>query len=235
MQRARIPQRPMTDEEIADVVAAYVRSATSAMAVGFDGIALHGAHGYMIDGFFWHVTNHRQDRWGGATLARRAAFGAEVVRAIRAAIGAAPMMFRFSQWKLHDYAARNANTPAELEQMLGPLSDAGVDIFDASTRRFAAPAFENSPLTLAGWARKITGKPATAVGGIGLAKDLLSSFQSGSDAEDNLNDVRERLASGEFDLAAVGRALLADHAWARKVRLGEPWLRYDAAAHATKI
>src|SRR5277367_2223529 len=77
--------KPMTESEIADVIAAYARSAANARQAGFDGIAIHGAHGYLMDSFFWDVTNRRADRYGG-DMAERARFGAEIVRAIRAEI-----------------------------------------------------------------------------------------------------------------------------------------------------
>src|SRR5277367_1466464 len=87
--------QPMSEREIADVIAAFGRSAANAKAIGFDGIAIHGAHGYLIDSFFWQETNHRTDRWGG-DVAARTQFGAEVVRSIRRAIGPdLPIMLRF--------------------------------------------------------------------------------------------------------------------------------------------
>lgn len=114
--------------------------------------------------------------------------------------------------------------------MLRPLVDAGVDIFDASTRRFEQPGFDGSPLTLAGWAKKLSGLPAMAVGGVGLDKDLYSSYAAGGSAgADNLPAVRERLTSGEFDLIGVGRALIADPQWALKAALSEPFLPFDPA------
>lgn len=233
--RARPATRPMTDTEIADVIAGFARSAALAARAGFDGIALHGGHGYLIDAFFWDKTNQRRDRWGGPALRERAAFGVELVRAVRAASGNLPLLLRFSQWKIQQYEAQLARTPAELEQLLGPLADAGVDMFDASTRRFADPAFAGSTRTLAGWTRHLTGKPTIAVGGIGLAKDLQSSFDNGSDALNNLDQVRDLIRCGEFDLMAVGRALLADPCWAQKARRGEPFLRYDLAAATTQV
>ena len=123
------PTKAMSDEEIADVIAAFARSAANAMKIGFDGIAIHGAHGYLIDTFLWDVTNRRTDRWGGDIRAR-AAFGAEIVKAIRSATGGATIMFRFSQWKLHNYDARLVENPQDLAAMLEPLADAGVDIFE---------------------------------------------------------------------------------------------------------
>jgi 2,4-dienoyl-CoA reductase-like NADH-dependent reductase (Old Yellow Enzyme family) len=220
------PTTPMTDEEIVDVIAGFARSAANARDVGFDGIAVHGAHGYLPDAFFWHETNRRDDRWGGATLRDRAAFGGELVRAIRAEVGDMPIMFRYSQWKQQDYDARLAQTPDELEQLLGVLADAGVDIFDASTRYYHHPAFEGSPLTLAGWTRKLTGRPTMAVGGIGLDNELKNSFAGEVGAVDNLPDVEQRMEAGEFDLAGVGRSLIADPAWAEKVRARERFLPF---------
>ncbi|CAH0495298.1 12-oxophytodienoate reductase [Novosphingobium sp. CECT 9465] len=220
------PTTPMTDEEIVDVIAAFARSAANARDVGFDGIAIHGAHGYLPDSFFWHETNRREDRWGGRTLKERARFGAEVVKAIRAEVGDLPIMFRFSQWKTQDYDARLAQTPDELGDLLGALADAGVDIFDASTRYYHHPAFEGSPLTLAGWARKLTGLPTMAVGGIGLQNELKNSFAGEVDAVNNVPDVEARIAAGEFDLVGVGRSLISDPAWAEKVQAGEPFLPF---------
>jgi 2,4-dienoyl-CoA reductase-like NADH-dependent reductase (Old Yellow Enzyme family) len=225
--------QPMSDSEIADVIAAFGRSAANAKAIGFDGIAIHGAHGYLIDSFFWHETNHRTDRWGG-DVAARTRFGAEVVRSIRRAIGAdLPIMLRFSQWKLQDYNGQTVTTPAQLESMVRILADAGVDIFDASTRHYQVPAFAGSPLTLAGWTKKLSGKPCMAVGGVGLQKDLQGTFENGSEALDNLADVRSRIASGEFDLVAVGRSILGDPDWVNKVARREPLQRFNLQAFAT--
>jgi 2,4-dienoyl-CoA reductase-like NADH-dependent reductase (Old Yellow Enzyme family) len=227
------PTHPMSEAEIADVIAAFGRSAANARAAGFDGVAIHGAHGYLIDSFFWHETNQRTDVWGG-DLRARARFGAEVVRSVRRAAGPQmPIMLRYSQWKLQDYVGYLTRAPEELGAMLGLLADAGVDVFDVSTRRYHEPVFAGSPLTLAGWTRKLTGKPSMAVGGIGLQKDLQGPFENGSEAADNLPDVRARIASGEFDLLAVGRSLLGDPDWVGKVERGEPLSRFNLQSFAT--
>jgi len=227
------PTQAMTDSEIADVIDGFGRSAANAKASGFDGIAIHGAHGYLIDAFFWAETNRRVDRWGG-DLAARARFGADIVQSVRRAVGAGvPIVFRYSQWKLQDYNGYLAESPAELESMLRPLTDAGVDIFDASTRRYQEPAFKDSPLTLAGWTKKLSGRPCMAVGGIGLSKDLPGTFENGSESLDNLPDVRSRIASGEFDLIAVGRSILGDPDWVNKVERREPFQRFNLQSFAT--
>ena len=231
LEKMRPPTRSMTEEEIADVIAGFVRSAANAKAIGFDGIAIHGAHGYLPDAFLWKETNLRKDGWGG-DIARRSRFAAELVKAIRAAVGDMPIMLRYSQWKQQDYEARLADTPEELEAILGPIADAGVDIFDASTRYYHKPAFAGSPLTLAGWTRKVTGKPAMAVGGIGLSKELRDSFAGAVEVNNNLADVAQRIAAGEFDLAGVGRSLLADPGWVHKARGGLPFEPFSPAAIA---
>ncbi|TVV77130.1 12-oxophytodienoate reductase [Sphingomonas solaris] len=225
--RVIAPTRPMREEEIADAVAGFARSAANAKAVGFDGIAIHGASGYLIDSFFWPQTNRRTDRYGG-DMAARATFGVEVVRAIRAAIGPdMPIMFRFGQWKQQDFNARIAETPDELGVLMRALAEAGVDLIDASTIYFSAPAFDGSPLSLAGWARKLSGRPTVAVGGIGLSEGLFSSFRTGGAAvERNFHDAAARIAAGEFDMIALGRALIADPEWPNRVRRGEPTNAY---------
>jgi 2,4-dienoyl-CoA reductase-like NADH-dependent reductase (Old Yellow Enzyme family) len=227
------PTAPMTDTDIADIIAAYGRSAANAVRAGFDGIALHGAHGYLIDSFLWPGTNRRTDGWGGPPE-RRARFAAEVVKSVRAAIGAdRPIVFRFSQWKLQDYNAAIAQTPDELAALLTPLADAGVDLFDASTRMFTAPAFPGSDLGLAGWAKKLTGRPTMAVGGIGLSRDLQNSFTQETHMIDNIGQAAERFQRGEFDLIAVGRGLIMDPEWVIKARTGAPFAPFRLQAYAS--
>ena len=213
----------MSEQDIADVIAAYARTARNALAAGFDGIALHGAHGYLIDNFLWAGTNQREDRWGG-DIARRTRFAVEVVRAVRAAIGPRrPIVFRFSQWTQQDFEGRIADSPDELQRILGPLGDAGVDVFDASTRIYSHPAFPGSMLSLAGWAKKLTGRTTIAVGGIGLSQDLYASFATDQTATAaNIDDIARRLDTGEFDLIALGRSLLADPAWPQTVSSDMP-------------
>lgn len=223
------PTRPMSESDIADVIAAFASAAVNAKAVGFDGIGVHAAHGYLIDSFFWKETNLRTDRWGGDPVARTR-FGVEVVKAIRAAIGTElPIFFRWSQWKQQDYGARLAETPQQLEALLQPLADAGVDLFDTSTRIYSTPAFEGSAMTLAGWARKVTGKPAMAVGGVGQSKDLYRSFEDGTVAVNNLGLAADHIARGEFDLIASGRSLLIDPRWVQKLRNDQPFEPFDLA------
>ncbi len=159
---------PMTERKIQAVIEAYAQAAADAKRIGFDGIELHGAHGYLIDQFFWSKTNKRTDRYGGDLVARTR-FAVEIIEACRRAVGPDfPIVFRYSQWKASDYTVKLAETPDELTQWLEPLVDAGVDMFHCSTRRFWEPEFAESKLNLAGWTKKLTGKPVITVGSVGL-------------------------------------------------------------------
>ena len=221
--------RAMSDSDIQDVIDGYALSARHVKALGFDGVAIHGAHGYLIDTFLWGYTNRRSDKWGGDPRGR-AEFGGAVVRAIRREVGEdMPIALRFSQFKMQDYKALLASTPEDLGELLQPLADAGVDVFDGSQRFFDTPIFEGSDLNLAGWAKKLTGKLSMTVGGIGLdkssgpAKHIDDSQQSAN----NLPRVTERFERGEFDLVGVGRSILNDPNWFAKARDGVPFEPFD--------
>ncbi|GHF06688.1 hypothetical protein GCM10010359_04690 [Streptomyces morookaense] len=213
--------KAMTLQDIDEVIAAFAEAAAAAERAGFDGIELHGAHGYLIDSFLWAGTNRRTDAYGGDT-ASRARFAAEIVAAVRAAVSPGfPVVFRLSQWKAEHYDARLAGTPEELEQLLTPLAAAGVDAFHASTRRYWLPEFEGSSLNLAGWTRKLTGKAAITVGSVGL--DQAFSGVRGNIPQartTGIGPLLDRLELDEFDLVAVGRALLADPDWPAKALTG---------------
>jgi len=232
VERAQASTEAMTEQDIQDVIDAYVRSAKHAVELGFDGIAIHGGHGYLLDSFFWEGTNQRDDAWGG-DLERRTQFPAAVVAAIRAAIGPdLPIIYRFSQHKQQDFTAKIAETPEELGVILGALVDAGVDVLDASIRRFDVPAFEGSDLSLAGWAKKLTGAVTMAVGSVGIGKSLRDSRIEGvAPVVDNIPQLEERIGSGEFDLIAIGRLHLADPALASTLRDGGPLPAFDRAVH----
>ncbi|MES2615996.1 MAG: NADH:flavin oxidoreductase [Bdellovibrionota bacterium] len=217
------PAKEMTLKDIENTIHDYVKCAVSAKAIGFDGIELHGAHGYLIDQFFWEKTNLRTDIYGGKLLKERTHFACEIIKSIRKNVGPDyPICFRFSQWKLGDYKAKLANSPKELESFLLPLLNAGVNIFHASSRNIFDPEFENSHLNLAGWTKKMTGMPTITVGSVGLNQDFIDSFlgktAASNDyrAKSNIEELQKRLLEGEFDLIALGRALIADPNWVNK-------------------
>jgi len=217
----KVTGHEMSQDDINEAVESFVQAAVDAERIGFDAIEIHGAHGYLLDQFFWAGLNHREDEYGGS-MDNRSRFACEIVAGIRAKVNPDfPIIFRFSQWKQQDYSARLVETPEELGEFLKPLVEAGVDIFHCSTRRFWEPEFEGSDLNLAGWTKKLTGKPTITVGSVGLNADFLpeGSDVVFKDAEiANLDNLEDRLENQEFDLVAVGRALIANPDWANKVR-----------------
>lgn len=207
---------PATTAEIDAVIASFARAAADARRIGFDGVELHGAHGYLLDQFLWSVTNRRSDRYGG-DLAARTRMGAEVVAAVRDAVGPDfPVMFRYSQWKGGAFDARIAETPAELDSVLTPLVDAGVSGFHVSTRRYWLPGFDGDRRTLAGWTKKITDLHTIALGSVGVAAPFLESDASASPL--SLAPLLDLFERDEFDLVALGRAVLSEPEWPTKVR-----------------
>ena len=214
----------MTQAQIDEVVEAYGRGADKARELGFDGVEIHAAHGYLPDQFFWKALNHRTDRYGGSPRAR-GQFAADLVAECKRRLKPGqPVILRMSQWKMVDYNAMMVDTPQELEALLAPVVEAGVDLFDCSQRRFWEPTFEGSDLNLAGWVKKVTGVPTMTVGSIGLDCDLLASLGEGRTAECNLASLDElitRFDRGDFDLIGVGRSMIAQPDWAHIVRRGE--------------
>ena len=86
--------------------------------------------------------NTRSDKYGGDLVAR-ATFAGEAIAECRKQVGPdVPIILRWSQWKQQDYRARLADTPEKLEAFVKQLSEAGVDIFHCSQRRFWEPEFE---------------------------------------------------------------------------------------------
>jgi 2,4-dienoyl-CoA reductase-like NADH-dependent reductase (Old Yellow Enzyme family) len=199
----------------------FVDAAIAAKELGFDCVEFHGAHSYLIDSFFWAETNQRTDEWGG-DWEGRTRFACEIIRRTRAQVDSSyPLIIRLSQWKQQDFAARAAQTPDELEQWLTPLVDAGIDIIHCSQRRFWEPAFENSDLNFAGWAKKLTGKPAISVGSVGLTGEFTAAYAGEVSEPASLDELLRRMERSDFDLIAVGRALLQDPHWAMKIKDGQ--------------
>ena len=209
--------RAMTEAEIADIIAACAQAAADAKRLGFDGVELHGAHGYLLDEFLWECTNRRTDQWGGDHVGRMR-FPVAVISAVRGAVGPDfPVSMRWSQWKQQDYRASLADTPAMLGEILRPLADAGLSILHCSIRRVWEPAFPDvdDKRIMSSWVKELTGLPTISVGGVGLEQTGTKASAAAS-----LDSLAGPLERGEIDLLAVGRAVLADSDWLRLVREG---------------
>jgi 2,4-dienoyl-CoA reductase-like NADH-dependent reductase (Old Yellow Enzyme family) len=112
-----------------------------------------------------------------------------------------------------------------------------VDIFHCSTRRFWEPEFAGSDLNLAGWTRKLLNKPTITVGSVSLNEEFIATFMGGEAKGVDISELLTRLDANEFDLVAVGRALIANPDWVQLMQSGrhDELKTYDRAILAELI
>ena len=214
--------RAMERSDFDQVLAAYRSAASGARAIGCDAVEIHGAHGYLLDSFLSAASNQRRDELGGS-FAARMRFPLEVARAVREALGPEfPLIYRFSQWRLGDYEEQKWRTPDEFGTWVGALREAGVDLLHVSTRDASAPGFPDAgDKTLAGWARELSGLPVIAVGKVSVSLSMDRAYGVERDEVADPAPALRLLETGQADLIAVGRALIANPDWVRRVRAGE--------------
>jgi len=201
--------RTLGTDEITVIIGAFADSARRARQAGFDGVEIHGANGYLVDQFLNPETNHRSDSYAGA-VENRIRFGAEVVSAVRRAVGADyPVGIRISQKKINDPDHRWPGGLDDARIIFSALSAAGASYLHVSERDATGSAFETGE-TLARLARLHGGVPVIANGGLG-------------DPE----VARAVIGRGDADLVALGTAALANCDWPARVALGEPLVEFD--------
>ena len=126
----------MTIKDIKETIDAYASDAKICQDLGFDGVEIHGAHGYLIDNFLWGGTNIREDSYGGS-IGKRSQFVSDIIKAVKENVDDTFIVgLRFSQWKQHDFSAKLASTPDDLRKILIPPVEAGLDFLHSSMRRF---------------------------------------------------------------------------------------------------
>ncbi len=120
--------RPLTEEEILELVERFGNAAAIARDAGWKGIQIHGAHGYLISQFLSSHTNRRTDRWGG-TLENRARFPIEIYRAIRKQVGNHfPVGIKINSADFQ----RGGFSEEESLQVIDMLSAEGIDLIEVS-------------------------------------------------------------------------------------------------------
>ncbi len=208
----------MTLEDIKQTINAYASDAKYCEEIGFDGVEIHGAHGYLIDNFFWEGTNIRDDSYGGS-IEKRSQFVSEIIQAIRSNISQEFIVgLRFSQWKQHDFEAKLAHTTDDLKKVLLSPVESGLDYLHSSMRRFWESEFEGSEENLAYWTKKISNIPTIGVGSVGLDSDFIDMTAPSKPA--SIDKAIDDISKEKYDLLAVGRALLSDHEWVLKMKEG---------------
>jgi 2,4-dienoyl-CoA reductase-like NADH-dependent reductase (Old Yellow Enzyme family)/thioredoxin reductase len=204
----REEMRELTVEEIHSVALKFALAAVGAKLAGFDFVELHGAHGYLLSQFFSPVFNRRTDEYGGS-LTGRMHFALECVSTTRTAVGGDyPIFFRIGAWE--DTA--DGIKVEEAVQFATELEKAGVDVMDVSVGHISEPGLGASPGpdkpmgTFAHLAEAIKKKVTIPVAAVGRI---------------NTPDIAEAiLAAGKADLVAIGRQLIADPLWPKKVAAG---------------
>ena len=203
---AHVPPRAATVEDIERTIASFVAAAARVQAAGFDGVEIHGAHGYVLSQFLSRTMNTRDDDWGG-DLARRARMVREVARQIRARCGETfAVGVRLS---LEDFGQAKGLDLDDSLQVARWLADDGIDFIHASlwdVARNTAKRPDVHPLPLL---REVVPR--------GVAILAAGKIWSREDAEITL-------ARGA-DVVALGRSAIVNPAWPRQIAHGEPIVR----------
>lgn len=196
--------RPLEEHEIERIIQQYVDAARRSREAGFDGVELHGAHGYLLTQFFSPHSNRRTDRWGGSLL-NRARFPLEVVRRIRAEVGNDfPILYRMSV----EERIPGGTTLEDSLQLVRLLEAAGVDAFDVTVGIYdsidSIYAMQGQApgalLPMAEAVKRVTTKPVIAVSRLGWDLEMAA----------------RAVQEGRTDLVTMGRSLLADPDLPRK-------------------
>jgi 2,4-dienoyl-CoA reductase-like NADH-dependent reductase (Old Yellow Enzyme family) len=206
--------RAMSTADIDAAVRGFVEAAARARRVGFDGVELHGANGYLIDQFLTDYTNRRTDRYGGS-VAVRVRVAAEVVGAVRAEVGPDyPVGIRLSQTKVNDFGYRWAGGSCDAETIFTAVAEAGAGYLHIASegRDWLQTAQLDGGVTITGLARRVTGLPVIANGGM-HDPDLAARV----------------LEDGHADLLSLARGALANPDLPRRLADGVSFESFDRA------
>ncbi|MFJ4650719.1 nitroreductase family deazaflavin-dependent oxidoreductase [Nocardia sp. NPDC088792] len=135
--------RALTEDEILDIIRRFGTAARVAEAAGFDGVQIHGAHGYLVSQFLSPLSNQRTDAWGG-DAERRRQFVVEVARSIRASVS--PGFGLGIKLNSADFQ-RGGFTEEESRAVIEELSAEQLDMFEISGGSYESPAMMGRPQT----------------------------------------------------------------------------------------
>jgi len=214
------PSEPMGERRIREVIQDFRRAAAHAREAGFDGVEIHGAHTYLIDQFTNLNWNRRDDAWGGESRCR---FAGEVAKVVVEELGSGRVLFRFSPyWSAGQRAwVKPAKT---LPLLLSTLWEAGVRILHASSPSFDLPVIPVEALPEE--KREVAQPDPEGKLPLHRATRLLWPGQLIGVGELSLDRARIALADEEIDVAAFGRALIANPRFVTRIREGKPLREY---------
>ncbi|MCW4041676.1 MAG: NADH:flavin oxidoreductase [Candidatus Bathyarchaeota archaeon] len=189
--------REIAQNDIETLLSCFTEAAERAIHAGFDGIELHGAHGFLLNQFTSPLTNHRTDAYGG-TSEKRIRFPLELVEQIKARIGDRLLLYRLGA----DDLDSNGVSMNDTITFAMKLVEAGVDILDVSggicgSRPQQLQNTQGFFIPQANEIKTHVSIPVIGVGGI-VDPEFANAL----------------IKDSEVDLVAVGRALLKDPLWA---------------------
>jgi len=202
--------RALTEAEILDLIGRFAHAGRVVREAGFTGVQVHGAHGYLISSFLSPVTNQRTDAWGGS-LANRARFLIETLRAVRLAVGRDfPVALKLNS----DDFRKGGFTHEECLQVVAWLNDESVDLLEVSGGTYEQPrliGFEGRSedampvrrstrareayfLDYASAIRRVARMPLMVTGGFRTREGMTAAIGDGA-------------GSGDCDVIGLGRPL----------------------------
>ena len=202
------PSRPdgtkvhmLTIEEIKEVEDKFVKAALRAKKAGFDGVEIHGAHGYLLDQFLAKDVNKRTDIYGGS-ITNRARIVCEIVTAVKEACGKDyPVSVRISGQS----TAPGGNTIEEAAAQALLFEEAGCDVINVSYGNAIETYYQNSGFNLSN-VRKVKDLVSVPVIGVGRINDPTLALSA--------------IKGGYMDFVATGRQSIADSQFPNKIREG---------------
>lgn len=204
----QVMPRALTKEEIQELVEKFAQAALRAKAAGFDGVEIHAAHGYLLNEFLSPYTNKRDDEYGGS-LENRLRILSDILVRTRELVGEDFVVgVRLS---VEEFVPGGL-TLAESREIAQRLDDQGVDYLSVSCGIYESVSTVVEPMNYSeGWRaylargiKEVVSCPVIAVGVI------------------RHPEMAERiLAAGDADFVAIGRGLIADPDWVKKVAAGK--------------
>lgn len=200
----------MSRFDIEHVVTGFVETAKGAVEAGFDGIEIHGAHGYLISQYLSSYSNKRNDQYGGS-VENRYRFAHEVIQAVKKAIPVDRLLtFRISNWGIADMEISLFDSATEYQDIIKLLSQEPIDAISVSTYDFSQKAF-GTDKNMTQLTREVTGLPLMICGGI---FDRVTADQALEDA----------------DIVLSAKSLLLNPSWVEDIRVNKPMERYLSEA-----
>lgn len=204
--------RELNESEIWDIIERFAYAASVVKECHFDGVQIHGAHGYLVSQFLSKVHNKRKDQWGGP-LENRMRFVLEVYKAMRLKVGENfPIGIKLNS---ADFG-RGGFTHEEAVRVAKTLSDHGIDLIEISGGTYESTVMTGKPIKestqkreayfieYAAAIKKVINCPLMVTGGFRTSKFM-----------------HEALAEGHFDLVGLGRSLCLNPSFSQEILSGK--------------